>query len=82
MMNLRDRLPGTSGNRSFSKKMILISVTVLVGLGILFWYANQLVVSINPEDGLPKQCFTAKMRRRMEYCIYPFGPADNGGRIF
>ena len=50
MMNLRDRLPGTSGNRSFSKKMILISVTVLVGLGILFWYANQLVVSINPED--------------------------------
>ena len=22
-MNLRDRLPGTSGNRSFSKKMIL-----------------------------------------------------------
>ena len=60
MMNLRDRLPGTSGTRSFSKKMILISVTVLVGLGILFWYANQLVVSINPEDGLPKQCFTAK----------------------
>ena len=55
MMNLRDRLPGTSGNRSFSKKMILISVTVLVCLGILFWYANQLVVSINPEDGLPKQ---------------------------
>ena len=63
-MNLRDRLPGTSGNRSFSKKMILISVTVLVGLGILFWYANQLVVSINPEDGLPKQCFTCKKRRK------------------
>lgn len=61
MLNLRDRLPGTSGNRSFSKKLVLILlVTGLVGLGILFWYANQLVVSINPEDGLPKQCFTAE----------------------
>lgn len=61
MTNLKDRLPGTSGNRSFLKKTIVILVTVLVGLGILFWYANQLVVSINPEAGLPKQCFTAEI---------------------
>lgn len=61
MLNLRGRSPGTSGGRSFSKKIIFTLVTVLVGLGILFWYANQLVVSINPEAGLPKQCFTAQI---------------------
>ena len=42
MMNLRDRLPGTSGNRSFSKKMILISVTVLEEWNIEFTHSVQL----------------------------------------
>ncbi len=58
MINLKDRSPGTSGDRSFFKKIILISIIISVFGGILFWYANQLIVSINPENGLPKQYFT------------------------
>lgn len=60
MLNQRDRLPGISGDRFFSKKLIFVSIAILISLGVGFWYANQLVVSINPENGLQKQCFTAQ----------------------
>ena len=61
MNSLRDRSPNTTGDRSFFKKNITnLILLLLLGLGILFWYANQLIVSINPESGMPKQCFSVQ----------------------
>lgn len=56
-LNKKGRSSDSSGGRSFYKKILVGALVILTCLGILFWYANQLVVSLNPEGGLPKQYF-------------------------
>ncbi|WP_293719086.1 DUF1850 domain-containing protein [uncultured Phascolarctobacterium sp.] len=59
-LNKKDRSSDISGGRSFYKKILVGVVIVLTCLGMLFWYADQLIVSLNPEGGLPKQYFTVE----------------------
>lgn len=50
----KDRSPGSSGFRSFLKFKRILLILFFVLAGALFWYGNQLVISINPE-GRQKQ---------------------------
>ena len=50
----KDRNPGSSGFRSFLKLKRILLILMIILCGALFWYGNQLVLSINPE-GKQKQ---------------------------
>ncbi len=49
------------GNRGVSKLYtVFICGIAAAALGILYWYASQLVLAMIPDNGTPKQCFAVQ----------------------
>jgi len=51
----KDRVPAKSGFRSFYKMILFICIAIA---GFIFWYGNQLVLRITPDDNQKKISFT------------------------
>ncbi len=59
-VKVKDRTPESAGFRSFLKSKLIFLIS-LVFLCVLFMiYANQLVVSINPDNGQKKETFATR----------------------
>ena len=55
IFKVKDRVPAYSGTRSFYKILMVISIVVL---SYIFWYGNQLVLTITPDDNQKAFSFT------------------------
>lgn len=57
MIKNKGRSPVKSGARPFWKQQNILYLIIVFIVSALFLYANQLILSINPENGLTKQYF-------------------------
>ena len=59
--NTQGRAPETAGTRPFFKTHLRWLLPALcIAAAAFTWYASQLVVVLQPEGNLPRQCFTVK----------------------